>query len=244
MRVQRKIIRIDEQKCNGCGLCVPSCAEGALQIVDGKARLVKESYCDGLGACLGECPQDAIIMEEREADAFDEAAVTARQATAGPSPTPAEEDRLPCGCPGSLAQTFEPASQAAESPAEAQPAELRQWPIQLHLVSPDAPYWDNADLLVLADCVAVAYGGLQSELVRGRRLVLACPKLDDTSPYVDKLAAILSRHSVRSLLVAHMDVPCCTGIVRMAQQALEQSGASVPLTTVKVGLRGEVIERD
>lgn len=254
--MKRKIIHIDERKCNGCGLCVPACHEGALAIVDGKARLVKDSYCDGLGDCLGECPQDAITIEEREVDAYDEAAVQKHladlaKAKAKPAPPAGGCPGLRAfslatapsgGCPGHRAVSLD----APKATSEAAPvaSALSQWPIQLHLVSPNAPYWQDADLLVAADCVLAAYPRLHQDLLAGRRLIIACPKLDDTGNYVAKLAAILTSNSVRSLTVARMEVPCCAGIVHIAAQALAQSGRDLPLHTVTIGIQGDVLDRN
>lgn len=245
--MKRHIVHIDEEKCNGCGLCIQACAEGAIKLIDGKAKLISDTYCDGLGACLGKCPVDAITVEEREADPFDETAVEAHLARAAglgqaaapvlPSPSP------PCGCPGMAALSFgEPSASAATAPAAAPPqaaSELRQWPVQLHLVPVTAPYWKDADLLIAADCVAVAYPQFHAELLKGRRLVIACPKLDQTDGYAAKLAAIIREGGVRSVTVAHMEVPCCTGLVRIAQRAVAESGRRVPFSTVTIGIRGE-----
>ncbi|MDX9979735.1 MAG: 4Fe-4S dicluster domain-containing protein [Lentisphaeria bacterium] len=252
--MKRKIIQIDERKCNGCGLCVPACHEGALAIVDGKARLVKDSYCDGLGDCLGECPQGAITIEERDVDAYDEAAVQkhlADRAKARNKPQPPSSGGCPGlraftlasggGCPGQQAKTLAPAKPAAgEAPASA----LGQWPIQLHLVSPQAPYWQDADLLVAADCVLAAYPGLHKDLLPGRKLVIACPKLDDTGNYVEKLASIIGRNSIRSLTIARMEVPCCGGIQTIAEQALARSGKHIPVQTITIGIQGDVLGRN
>jgi len=237
--MKRKVVNIDQEKCNGCGLCVDACHEGAIELVNGKARLVSDVYCDGLGACLGECPQDAIRIEEREAAPFDVEAVKARQQHSAKPP--------PSGCPGMRALSFgaDPVAGSAtpSAPAASAPSQLRQWPVQLHLVPVEAPYWAGADLLISADCVAFAYGDFHGDLLRGRRLVIACPKLDDTSAYVDKLARILALNDIRSVTVAHMEVPCCTGLVRIVSAALDQCGKDVPFATVKVGLRGDVLER-
>jgi len=256
--VKRKIITIDERKCNGCGLCVPACHEGALAIVDGKARLVKDSYCDGLGDCLGECPQGAITIEERDVDAYDEAAVQkhlAERAQAEAKPAPpaggcpglrafslATAKPAGGGCPGHRAVSLD----APKAAGEAAPAAsaLSQWPIQLHLVSPNAPYWQDADLLVAADCVLAAYPRLHQDLLPGRKLIIACPKLDDTDNYVAKLAAILGGNSVRSLTVARMEVPCCAGICLIAEQALARAGRDIPYHTVTIGIQGDILERN
>jgi Pyruvate/2-oxoacid:ferredoxin oxidoreductase delta subunit len=252
--MKRKIIQIDERKCNGCGLCVPACHEGALAIVDGKARLVKDSYCDGLGDCLGECPQDAITIVERDVDPYDEAAVQkhlADQAKARNKPQPPAGGGCPGlraftlatggGCPGQQAKTLAPAKPAAD---EAPPSALGQWPIQLHLVSPQAPYWQDADLLVAADCVLAAYPALHQDLLPGRKLVIACPKLDDTGNYVEKLASIIGRNSIRSLTIARMEVPCCGGIQVIAEQALARSGKTIPVQTITIGIQGDILGRN
>lgn len=228
----RKIIRIDEDKCDGCGLCVPACAEGALQIVEGKAKLVKESYCDGLGNCLGDCPQGAITLEERNADAFDELAVTAHL----------KESEQPSGCPGMAAMSFKKELEKEESPEAKQDSMLEQWPVQLHLVSPQAPYWNNADLLIAASCVPVTFGDFQKKLLRNRRIVIACPKLDRTEGYIEKLTAILKYNNISSVTVAHMEVPCCSGLVAMAEKALADSGKVIPYRRIKIGIQGEILE--
>lgn len=233
--MKRKIIKIDEEKCDGCGLCVPTCAEGALQVVNGKAKLVKDSYCDGLGNCLGDCPQDAITIEEREADAFDEAAAMAH----------VEEMKKPepvhSGCPGTAARSFgkEKTETAA---AEAQESMLEQWPVQLHLVAPGAPYWQDADILIAASCVPVAFGDFQKKMLKGKKVVIACPKLDRTEGYLEKLTAIFAGNKVASVTVAHMEVPCCTGLVVMVEKALSMSGKVIPYRRIKIGIQGEILE--
>ncbi|OGV72279.1 MAG: hypothetical protein A3K19_21800 [Lentisphaerae bacterium RIFOXYB12_FULL_65_16] len=234
--MKRKIVSIDEEKCNGCGQCVEACHEDAIQLVNGKARLVSDVYCDGLGACLGECPQDAIKIEEREAVAFSLDAVEARKKAA-------EEEKAPCGCPGMRAVQLPKRAKSAATPGGPKPAQesaLEQWPIQLHLVPVEAPYWDGADLLIAADCVAFAYGPFHSDLLQGRRLIIACPKLDDTSEYVEKLAAILSSNDIRSITIAHMEVPCCLGLVRLVQAAVAQvADKSIPVQEVTIGIGGD-----
>ncbi len=256
MKVKRNIIHIDEDKCNGCGLCVPACEEGALQIIDGKARLVKEIYCDGLGNCLGECPQGAITIEEREADPFSEEAVaehlTSQKSRQAEEPATSAESAAAAesgcggGCPGSamldLMRGKTPESPSTASGASSAESALRQWPVQLHLVNPAAPYWRDADLLIAADCVPVAYAGFHSELLAGRRVIIACPKLDDTSPYVGKLAALLSRNSIKSITVAHMEVPCCGGLGRMVQAALDAAQSPLEVNDVCIGIRGDVVD--
>ncbi len=238
--MKRKIIKIDEERCNGCGLCVPACHEGAIRIIDGKARLVRESYCDGLGDCLGECPMDAITMEERDAEEFNPEAVKVRQKAQAETTNGAPSGGAPCGCPGTAAFSFShEKNNLPEGGVTSQPSALRQWPVQLHLVPVDAPYWTDADLLIAADCVPVAFGDFHRKLLQDKQLMIACPKLDDSSNYVKKLRNILAVNSIKSLTVAFMGVPCCTGIVRMAQEALRLSGRDIPLNLVKIGIRGE-----
>ena len=242
MKVTRNIIHIDEDKCNGCGLCVPACEEGALQIVDGKARLVKEIYCDGLGNCLGECPQGAITIEQREADPFDEEAVAEHlkeQAAEEATPSPSGGG-CSGGCPGSAIMDLMrggDSRKSAPSNQESPDSALRQWPVQLHLVNPDAPYWQDADLLIAADCVPVAYAGFHSELLEGRRVIIACPKLDDTSSYAAKLAALFSRNTIKSVTVAHMEVPCCSGLGQIVQAAAA-ANLDVDIDDVCITIRG------
>jgi Pyruvate/2-oxoacid:ferredoxin oxidoreductase delta subunit len=240
---KRKIVRIDAARCNGCGQCATACAEGAIAMVDGKARLVKDSYCDGLGACLGECPEGAVTIEEREAPAFDEAAAMTHKHAAGAAPSPAP---LPCGCPGTLARALKPAAPAdaccAHERGAARPSQLGQWPIQLALVSPGAPFLRGKALALVADCVGFAFPELHPEILAGRALVVACPKLDDVAGrgYVEKLAAIFRESGVTRVTVYRMEVPCCSGLTRIARQALGASGAELPFEEVVVGISGEV----
>jgi NAD-dependent dihydropyrimidine dehydrogenase PreA subunit len=253
----RKMVKIDEEKCNGCGLCVPACAEGAIQIIDGKARLVADNLCDGLGACLGDCPLDAISIEERDADEFDEAAVEEHLESIGRAPQPhahaAAGGHAGGGCPSAAVQSFaapaggcpsarlmqfdKPA--AAEAKSAPRPSRLAQWPIQLHLVPPTAPFFRNADVLLAADCAPFAYADFQEDLLKGKALAIACPKLDNTEPYVEKLTAMITQSNIRSLTVVHMEVPCCNGLIFMARQAIANSGRDIPLETVRIGIRGD-----
>ena len=220
----RNIIEIDESKCDGCGKCVTACAEGAIQVVDGKARLVAEIYCDGLGACLGECPQGAITITPREAAAFDEEATRRHLAGA------AAKKALPtvsAGCPGMATRVFKinqdlssrvplfrEGSGEHDGPEPANSSALTHWPVQLRLVPPTAPFFQDADLLLVADCVPFAYADFHRRLLRGRPVVIGCPKLDDRQAALDKLTAILTHSSVRSLTVVHMEVPCCHALCR------------------------------
>lgn len=234
----REIVKIDEEKCNGCGLCVPACAEGAIRIVDGKARLLADNLCDGLGACLGHCPQDAILIEKRAADGFDEEAVeehlksSGRAAAAHPEPAHG-------GCPSARLMSFDRPSAPAEE-SSVRTSELRQWPLQMHLVPPTAPFLRDADLLLVADCVPFAYADFHRDFLQGRALLIGCPKLDDGQAYLQKLTAILSRNDIRRLTVLHMEVPCCSGLIMLARQAIASSGKNVPLETVRIGIQGEV----
>lgn len=205
----RRVIRIDEAKCNGCGACAQACHEGAIAMVDGKARLMREDFCDGLGDCLPACPTGAITFEEREAPAYDAAAVQAAK-------------QAPCGCPGSAAQTLQPRGMASEGPSG-----LGNWPVQLRLAPVNAPWLQGADVVLAADCTAYACGDFHRRFLRGAALLITCPKLDD-APYADKLAAMLRENDVRSLTVVRMDVPCCGGLTRIAQQALAASGKDIP----------------
>jgi NAD-dependent dihydropyrimidine dehydrogenase PreA subunit len=233
----RKIVRIDEEKCTGCGLCVPACAEGALQIVNGKARLVSERYCDGLGACLGECPYGAITIEERPADEFDKEATQQHLAEKEPA-----HNELPCGCSSATVTQFEApeAVTAVTREAASPPSTLRHWPIQLTLVPPTAPFLQGADLVLAADCVPFAYAGFHQDFLRNHSLLVACPKLDDFPAHLVKLTSILRQSDVKSLTVVHMEVPCCSGLTHMAQQALKLSGKDIPFREVTIGIKGDI----
>jgi NAD-dependent dihydropyrimidine dehydrogenase PreA subunit len=270
----RKIVQIDEELCDGCGQCVTACAEGAIQIVDGKARLLRDDYCDGLGACLGDCPQGAIRIIERESADFDEEAVrrhlASRQGLHGTgdavdhaapvSPTSTRGATLPIShsCPGSRVVSFQarpaaPAGSAAAmpgSPADPlsgaaastqQPSELRQWPIQLHLLPPTAPYLRGADLLLAADCAAFSCGDFHSRYLKDHALAIACPKLDDPSGYIEKLSRMITEGGIRSITVLMMQVPCCRGLEQMVRMAIDTAGAEVPLRRIILSLEGEAI---
>jgi Fe-S-cluster-containing hydrogenase component 2 len=285
--MRRKIIEIDRAKCDGCGLCVPDCPEGAIQMIDGKATLVSDLFCDGLGACLGTCPIGAITIVEREARAYDEARVMEHIVKQGPNvvkahlmhlkehgedaylaqaietlarngqPIPDLEVHSHHGCPGSAMRDLSgprtgrrpavhtPGSGAAHDSAAIPvsgpvQSELTQWPIQLHLVSPLAPYLQGADLLVAADCTAFSLGSFHQDLLKGKKLVIACPKLDETENYVEKLAEIIKINAIKSLTVAIMTVPCCGGLARMVEDAIELSGAELTPRKVVVGIDGKI----
>jgi Pyruvate/2-oxoacid:ferredoxin oxidoreductase delta subunit len=235
----RNIVKIDEQKCTGCGQCVTACAEGAIQIVDGKARLVSDSYCDGLGACLGHCPEEAITVEPREAAEFDEKAVQSHLAARPPAPPP-------LGCPGLAAQQWQKVGNAPGGGAEPEetPSQLSHWPVQLRLVSPTAPCFAEADLLLVADCVPVAVGDFHRRFLKDHSVVLGCPKLDDSQPYVEKLAQIIQANNLRSLMVVHMEVPCCSGLTYVARQAVARSGKPMSFLDVTVSVRGSMMHSE
>ncbi len=235
----RKIVKIDGEKCNGCGLCIPNCAEGALQIVDGKAKLMSEKFCDGLGACLGHCPQDAITVIEREAQEFDEKAVEIhlhRQEEAQRKHQP-----VFAGCPSSRTMRFK-VPEAESEPASAMPgvSQLSHWPVQLKLVPIDAPYFKDADLLIAADCVPFAYPDFHQDFLKGRAVVVGCPKLDDIQYYKEKLTEIFKANSIKSITLPHMEVPCCFGLVKATEEAIAASGKKIPLKKVKIGIRGDI----
>lgn len=234
----RKIVRIDEDKCDGCGLCVPDCVEGAIQVIDGKARLLAEDLCDGLGNCLGVCSKDAITIEERPADEFDEEAVEEhlRHAVAEAAPAPV-------GCPGMTLRKLGEAGQqpTAAGSNEARPSRLAQWPVQLALLPPAGDLWQDADVLIAADCVSVAMPDFHERLLAGKSVAIACPKLDDIASYAQKLSTIFADNSIKSVTVAHMEVPCCSGIVVAVERAMAQAGVtSIPVTKITVALNGTI----
>ena len=238
----RKIVKFDEDKCNGCGLCVPSCAEGAIQIIDGKAKLVSDTFCDGLGACLGECPMDAIIIEEREAPEFDEDAAMAHVAATRPE---TKHRPAPHACPSVRMMAFDEEPEEATSPSGGapQPSALTNWPVQLTLVPPHAPFLKNADILLAADCAPFAYPDFHRDFLKGKALLIACPKLDDTESYLHKLAQIIRQARPASITVLRMEVPCCGGLTWLVRQAIVNAGLDVPVEEVTVGVQGGVLSR-
>lgn len=246
--MKRNIVVIDEDKCNGCGLCTNACQEGALQLIDGKAKLISESYCDGLGHCLPECPTGAITIEEHEVEAFDEEAVNANIKKAKLQKS--QEDTkmaepLACGCPGSHARAIErtpiSAQKAQVDNMQKPESQLRQWPCQIKLVSPQAPYFNNSHLLVAADCTAYAYANFHEEFMRNKITIIGCPKLDE-GDYSEKLAAILSYNNIKSVTVLRMQVPCCSGITNAVKNALIKSGKMIPWNVVTITTDGQILE--
>lgn len=229
----RRIIKIDQEKCNGCGACATACHEGAIDMLNGKAVLTREDYCDGLGDCLPNCPTGAITFEEREAPAYNEAAVKAAQAA---------KRAQACGCPGEQAKTIaEPPSSTAQVTVAA-PSELRQWPVQIKLVPVNAPFFDGAKLLIAADCTAYAYGNFHQEFIRGHVTLIGCPKLDAVD-YSEKLAQIIAQNDIRSITVTRMEVPCCGGIEHAVKQALAKSGKLIPWQVVTISADGRILDR-
>jgi len=271
--MKRQIIKIDEEKCNGCSACIPGCPEGALQIIDGKARLVSDLFCDGLGACIGTCPQGAILVEEREAEPYDEALVMQNIMKAGVNTIKAhlkhmkdhgemhyynqaleilkdngyntdeltQEELMACGCPGTHAQKIETQTADRESSGPI-PSELQQWPVQLSLINPAAGYFDDADILISADCVPYAYGDFHQRFLKGKIVITFCPKLDqDPERYIDKLAQIFTLHKIKSVTIVRMEVPCCKGTEILLQKALERSGKMHFVKVNVISIDGKIV---
>ncbi len=230
----RNIVKIDEEKCNGCGQCVDACAEGAIELIDGKAKLVSEIYCDGLGACIGKCPEDAITIEQREAEDFDEEATKAHLAKV--QKASAQTDFV---CPGMMAKQLKEKGKTVDSSASV-PSQLTHWPVQLKLVPPNAPYFAGADLLLVADCVPFAMGDFHNRFLKAHSVVVGCPKLDNVDFYIEKLAQIIKANKLNSLKVIHMEVPCCFGLTHIARKAIEASGANIPFEDITIDLQGNV----
>jgi ferredoxin len=271
---KRKIITFNESLCTGCGQCIPNCPEGAIQVIDGKARLISDIFCDGLGACIGHCPEGAITIEERDAGTYDERKVMDNIIKAGPNTIKAHLDHLKahgetkylsealqvlkekgitlkdepttkpqhhhCQCPGSTTMDF--SNTPHNEPAGPQQAsQLRQWPIQLHLISPEAPYYRNRDVLLTADCVAYALGSYHTQFLRGKSIAIACPKLDtDTDVYVDKIHRLIDEANIKSLTIMVMEVPCCRGLVQIVEEARQRSKKKIPLKVIVVGIQGDI----
>ena len=280
--MQREIIKIDEAKCTGCGMCVPGCPEGALQVIDGKARLISDLFCDGLGACIGECPEGAITVEKREAEPYDERQVMENIVKAGPNTIKAHlahlkghgeigflkiamdvlsekgidipsefetksqhahHNHAPSGCPGSRMMEFK--KEQSESNAGEVSSQLQQWPVQLHLVSPRAPYFENADVVLAADCTAYAVGDFHQRFLKGKALAIACPKLDDGQDiYMAKLIAMIDEAKINTLTVVMMQVPCCGGLLRLVQQAMAQASRKAPVKKIIVSVKGEILSEE
>lgn len=305
--MKRDIIKIDEEKCNGCGICVPNCHEGALQIIDGKARLISDLMCDGLGACIGHCPEDAITIEKREAAPYDEIAVMKEMVSKGKNTVVAhlqhlkdhnefgfmkqgvrfldenagsldfsvdevknmvhnnikpqnhlKKEEIPdggCtgGCPGSIPIDFnidlekvvKTDTQEIEKPSIASPTELKQWPVQLHLLNPNANYFKNADVVLAADCAAFAMGNFHTEFIKGKTIAIACPKLDsNTESYVEKLTAMINNSKINTLTVTMMEVPCCGGLLQLAKMAFHKAERKIPIKKVIISIRGKVLNEE
>jgi Pyruvate/2-oxoacid:ferredoxin oxidoreductase delta subunit len=225
--VIRKIVQIDEELCNGCGQCIPNCAEGALQIINGKAKLLRDDYCDGLGACLGHCPQDAITIIERQADPFDEQAVHTHLTNTEKSTHKSRP-------------SFYQPSKEMPSKTTTAPSALTNWPIQINLLPLDAPFFVNRELLIVADCVPVAYPALHKNLLQNRTVVIGCPKFDDVQSYVKKLGEIIKRNDIKSIILAHMEVPCCSGLAWIVTKAVEHSGKTIQIKRHIISIKGEI----
>lgn len=239
MKISRKIIQIDEELCNGCGQCVPDCAEGSLQIIDGKARLVADKLCDGLGACLGSCPTGALQIIEREADEFDEEAVEHFLASKEKENKPAPPVG---GCPSARLQTLQPLSpcQMANAASAQTGSALSHWPVQIRLIPPTAPFLENCDLLVAADCTAVAYAGLQKDFLAGRVVMMGCPKFDDQQLYVERFTEIFRTRKLKSLTILIMEVPCCHSMLQIIRQAYDAVKPELAVRQVVISTRGEI----
>jgi ferredoxin len=271
--MKRKIITIDNKKCNGCGICIPNCPEGALQIIDEKARLISDLFCDGLGACIGHCPRGAIKVIEREAKPYDEKKVMENIVKQGPNTIKAHlkhlkdhgetkyynqavevlkkkkmavpnlEEKVPCACPGSaMREIKEKSGESSKDSTGDISSALTQWPVQLNLLPIQAPFFNNADLLIAADCTAFAFGSFHSKLLKGKKLVIGCPKLDDVEHYAEKLTEIIKNNNIKSITVAIMEVPCCGGLAYAAEEALANSGKKIPLIKKVIGISGDILE--
>jgi Fe-S-cluster-containing hydrogenase component 2 len=246
MKTLRKIIEIDEELCDGCGQCVPGCAEGSLQIVDGKARMVSDNLCDGLGACIGECPNGALRIVEREAEEFDEEAVE-KYLAEKEAAKQKQQPVLACGCPSTNIQTFAPVSSCREAniPVGFEDSEsaLSHWPIQIRLIPATAPFLKGADLLVLADCCGIAIPTLHKDLLKGRVVMIGCPKFDDIQEYVEKFADIFKTADIKSILSVIMEVPCCSGLPMIVKKGMEAAGKNIPIKELVISTRGKILEQ-
>ncbi|MCI5222010.1 MAG: 4Fe-4S ferredoxin [Candidatus Electrothrix sp. AR4] len=243
MKKMRKIIEINEELCTGCGECVPDCAEGSLQIIDGKARLVEDKLCDGLGACLGSCPTGALTIIEREADEFDEEAV--EQFLANQKQKQAQTSvPISGGCPSAQLKTMQPInpSQATNEPTSQVGSALTHWPVQIRLIPPSAPFLENCDLLIAADCTAVTYGNLQQNFIQGRTVMMGCPKFDDQQLYVDRFTELFKTRKLNSVTILIMEVPCCSAMLQIARKAYDDAETTVPVRQVVVSTQGKIID--
>lgn len=247
MKIKRQIIEIDDELCDGCGQCVPTCAEGAIEIIDGKARLVADKYCDGLGACLGECPTGALSVVEREAEEFDEEAVEEYLGLKAQRESH-QEATLPCGCPSTQIQTFVPhtSCQGLGEPSmyKSSASALSHWPVQIRLVPPNAPFLKGAHLLVAADCVPVAYPSFHQDFLKGKVVMVGCPKFDDVKEYVGRFAEIFRMADIKSITVPIMEVPCCSGLPVIIKNAMEEAKKEIPVELVVISARGEVLKKE
>jgi Pyruvate/2-oxoacid:ferredoxin oxidoreductase delta subunit len=246
MKRMRKIIEIDEDRCTGCGRCILACAEGALKLVNGKARLVGEILCDGIGACIGECPEDALRIVEREAEDFDEDAVKPHHKNKGISSPGLNGPNLACGCPSSDAMSFSTITGPGkhEVSCDTLPSRLGHWPVKLQLLPPAAPFLKDSDMLLLADCAGVACPSLHEKILRGKSVAIACPKLDDIEAHIERLSEILAHAVPRSLTIVHMEVPCCSGLIHAAIEAVGKAGVKIPLKHIMISRRGEVLAEE
>ncbi|MBN2060669.1 MAG: 4Fe-4S binding protein [Deltaproteobacteria bacterium] len=246
MKVKRKIIEIDEELCDGCGQCIPSCAEGAIELIDGKAKIVAEIYCDGLGACVGECPTGALTIVEREADEFDEEAVS-EYLSSKKHESPEEEPVMACGCPSSQIQSFQPVGSCAEAnravTQENILSELTHWPVQIRLIPPTAPFLRNADILIAADCTAIACPSFHKDFIKHKAVLIGCPKFDDADEYIEKFTDIFRTAEIRSITVLVMEVPCCHGLPFIVEKGLERAGKKIPIERIVISTQGAITER-
>lgn len=243
MKKSRSIIEIDEAKCNGCGQCIMACAEGALALVDGKAKLISDVYCDGLGACIGDCPEGALKIVERVADDFDDDSVKQTQAV-HTHPTALTPETLPCGCASSTMMSIQKISAGKNASSPDITSELGHWPVKLQLLGPQSPFLKDTDLLLLADCAAVAHPNLHRDIIKDKAVAIGCPKLDNLEAHIERLAAILKNAHPRTLTVVHMEVPCCAAFMHAAQAAIDHAGIDIPLNRIVVGRTGTIVHQD
>ncbi|MBW1696053.1 MAG: 4Fe-4S binding protein [Deltaproteobacteria bacterium] len=248
MKVQRKIIKIDEELCDGCGQCIIACAEGALELIDGKARVISDNLCDGLGACIGECPTGALEIIERTAEEFDEQAVHQHLKEKEKAQQKQPEPTLACGCPSAQIQTFQPGAhskQPVRAPADIpQGSALSHWPVQIHLVPPTAPFLKGADLLVAADCTPIAYPNFHRDFLDGKVVMLGCPKFDDAQAYIQKFADIFKMAGIKSVSVVVMEVPCCQGLPIIVEKGMSESGKKIPIEKLIIGVKGDLLKKE